>query len=62
MPDVRIFKSDGDWIVDASHLTEWDGKQMFLVFKDVEDAKKKAIELIERLDDVRYAYTAESDR
>ena len=62
MPDIRLFKSDGDWIVDASHLAECDGKQMFLVFKDVEDAKKKAIELIERLDDVGCAYTDGSDR
>lgn len=48
MPDIRIFKSDDDWIVDASHLAECDGKQLFLVFKDVEYAKKKAIELIEK--------------
>lgn len=62
MPDIRLFKSSDDWIVDANHLAECDDKQMFLVFKDVEDAKKKAIELIERLNDVGCAYTASSDR
>lgn len=51
MPDIRLFKCDDKWIVDASNISCYEHTQLFLEFNYLDKAKEKIIELLRMLED-----------